>query len=102
MFGLKQFFDRATGLEREYGPVEIHGIALRCQVCRHDEFWQHRAQVHTPTATFLDFEAFNRVADCAVCARCGYVHWFLPIDLAPQRADEAVDTEDPGPQPLAI
>jgi len=27
--------------------------------------------------TFLDLEAWNRVADCAICERCGHIHWFV-------------------------
>jgi len=91
MFGIGKIFDKATGLEREYGPVEVNGYPLSCQVCRHGEFWHHRAQLHTPIASLLDFEFTNRTADCAVCARCGYVHWFLPTDLAPVRSGPEED-----------
>jgi hypothetical protein len=88
MFGLGKLFDKATGLERQYGPIMVAGRQLACQVCRHGEFWQTQAQLHTPVASFLNMEFANRLADCAVCAQCGYVHWFLPPELAPQRADE--------------
>jgi hypothetical protein len=94
MFGLGRLFRRSVGLEREYGPVCIHGIQLRCLVCRHEEFWHHRAQLHTPWATLFDVEYVNRVADCAVCARCGYVHWFMPVDLAPMRIEEPEPSPD--------
>jgi hypothetical protein len=88
MFGLGRLFDRATGLQREFGPISIHGIQLYCQVCRHGIFWHQKAQLHTRWATFFDLEFANRTADCAVCAQCGYVHWFLPVHLAPQPAGE--------------
>ena len=87
MFGLDKLFNRTAGLEREYGPVTVCDRPLFCQVCRNDEFWRHRAQLHTPFATFFNVEFVNRVADCAVCANCGYVHWFLPTGNAPTQAD---------------
>lgn len=89
MIGIGKIFDEATGLEREYGPVEINGVQLVCQVCRDGEFWHQRAQLHSPMASFFNLEFANRTADCAICAKCGYVHWFMPIHLAPQRAEDA-------------
>ena len=88
MFGFGKLFHRATGLELEYGPVTVLGIPLYCQICRHGEFWQHRVQMHTPFATFFNVEFANRIADCAVCANCGYVHWFLPTQTAPVPLEE--------------
>jgi predicted nucleic-acid-binding Zn-ribbon protein len=85
-------FDKLLGREKRYGPVTVHGQALRCVVCRHDEFWEHHVQMHTPVATFLNLEFANRIANCAVCASCGYVHFFLPTDLAPEAAEEGGNT----------
>jgi len=92
MFGLGKFFNRATGLERQYGPVTVCDFPLYCQVCRHGEFWQHRVQLHTPFATFFNVEFANRIADCAICANCGYMHWFMPTQLAPTPSDAAGDS----------
>jgi len=88
MFGLGDLLKTGTGVEREYGPVDVHGRPLRCQVCGYDRFWEHRVQLHTPSATFFNVEFLNRVANCAVCGHCGYVHFFLPTDMAPSPADE--------------
>ena len=88
MFGLGRFFRRSTGLERHYGPVTVHDRPLRCLVCRHDAFWEHHVQLHTPGATFYNLEFLNRVANCAVCASCGYVHFFVPTNAAPAAASE--------------
>ena len=79
------------GTEKRYGPVTVHGEMLRCVVCRHEEFWEHQVQLHTPTATFFNIEYLNRVANCAVCASCGYVHFFLPTNLAPEAMQEDGD-----------
>ena len=79
-------------MERRYGPVTVHGLTLRCLVCRHEEFWEHHLQLHTPAATFFNVEFANRIANCAVCASCGYVHFFLPTDMAPEDASDANDS----------
>ncbi len=92
MFGLGKLFDKATGIERETGPITIHGFQLYCQVCRCSEFWQHNVQLHTPMATFFNLDFANRVANCAVCTHCGYVHWFLPTHMAPRKSE---DVESP-------
>ena len=60
--------------------VEIHGRPLLCQVCGHNTFWRREAQLHTPWFTFFNIEWLGKTATCAVCAGCGYVHWFLPPD----------------------
>ncbi len=66
------------GSASEPTTVDIHDRPFQCQVCRHDFFWRHDAQIHTPGATFFNVEWANRIATTVVCARCGYVHWFLP------------------------
>ncbi len=58
--------------------VEVVGLALRCEICKHDRFWQREAQLNTAVATFFDFDRANAKASCHVCANCGYIHWFLP------------------------
>ena len=96
MFGIGKIFDKATGLEKEFGPVQINGMQLACQICRHGEFWHQSAQLHTGLATFFNVEFANRSADCAICARCGYVHWFMPLELAPVRSEDGDDPVEIG------
>ena len=62
-------------MSREIGPVTVQGRALRCMVCSHDTFWEENINVSTAMFSFLDP---GSTAHCAVCARCGYVHMFLP------------------------
>jgi hypothetical protein len=38
----------------------------------------HDVQLHTPGASFWNVEFMNRTATCAICSKCGYIHWFLP------------------------
>lgn len=56
----------------------VAGIGIRCEICRHERFFQREAQLHTAVATFFDLGWLNPTATCLVCARCGYIHWFLP------------------------
>jgi hypothetical protein len=58
--------------------VEFDGTNLRCLVCSHDKFWHRRAQLNTSLATFFELDWANPSADCYICDRCGYVHWFFP------------------------
>jgi len=46
------------------------GERLACQVCGFDLFFLRNGQLSIGSAR----------ADCAVCGRCGYVHWFLGSD----------------------
>jgi hypothetical protein len=66
------------GKPERFGPIEIQGRQLRCTVCSHGVFWEHEIQLATPLFNLLDLDAWNRVAQCAICERCGYVHMFIP------------------------
>jgi hypothetical protein len=55
------------------------GTRLRCEICKHDRFWQREAQLNTAVATFFNFDWANATAVCYVCDGCGYIHWFLPM-----------------------
>ena len=57
--------------------VEILGKEFNCQVCRNDKFWRREAQLNTAAATFFGFDWANESAICLVCAKCGYIHWFI-------------------------
>lgn len=53
-------------------------IRLECQVCGHDEFAGRQAQLNTAFMSYLQLDFLNKTAECFVCCRCGYVHWFFP------------------------
>ena len=59
--------------------VDIGGRKLSCTICANSEFWHRRVQLHGAVATFFKLEFLGPNADCYVCSKCGYVHWFLPI-----------------------
>lgn len=58
--------------------VEVHGIALKCQICGRDKFHRRDAQLNTAAATFFNLDWANPSAICYICDQCGYIHWFLP------------------------
>lgn len=51
---------------------------LTCVVCRHGHFRHRRAQLHSAAASFFNLEWLGPTADCYICSKCGYVHWFIP------------------------
>ena len=55
-------------------------IELECQVCRHKDFDERKAQLNTAAMSYWGLDWLNKSARCFVCLRCGYVHWFLPHD----------------------
>ena len=78
MFGwLTRRFRTELDVEPERGPIVVCGRQLTCNVCGYASFWAKQVQLHTPMMTFLNLEAWNRVADCAICERCGHIHWFV-------------------------
>jgi len=87
---LKRRFRRELEGNREHGPVIVQGRQLRCNVCGNDTFWAKQLQLHTPMMTFLNLEAWNRIADCAICERCGHIHWFItPANVEESGAESA-------------
>ena len=53
------------------------GEKLICQVCGFDLFFMRKGQLNTALASFFNLDWTNPTANCVVCGRCGYVHWFL-------------------------
>lgn len=66
------------GKPKHFGPIEVQGRPLRCIICSNSTFWAHEIQLGTPLFSFLEIDEWNRLAQCAVCERCGYVHMFIP------------------------
>lgn len=62
----------------EAQPVSILGHAMTCEICHHDLFYQREGKIQTTGMTFFELDWLNESANCVGCARCGYVHWFLP------------------------
>jgi len=69
--------EKVLATRPEVSTVDVLGHSLKCQVCRHDQFWRHEVLLNTRTLTFFDIEWMNRDATCVICERCGYVHWFV-------------------------
>ena len=97
MAWLPRFLRRDIGSEAQYGPIVVKGRQLRCVICNHGTFWEHYIQLHTPFLSFMNWEWLNRTAQCAVCASCGYIHWFVPPATVPQEIEDQSPAEDPAP-----
>jgi hypothetical protein len=80
-------------MSHELGPVQVQGRPLQCLVCSHDQFWEQHLQLGSSLFSFLDPESS---AHCAVCARCGFVHMFLPKGTV-EDGDRAPQAESPAP-----
>jgi hypothetical protein len=63
--------------ERPSEPVEIAGKQLFCPICGHDKFWPRKTLLNTRAATFFNFDWANKRAENEICAKCGYIFWFL-------------------------
>ena len=80
-------------MAHEIGPVTVQGRPLRCNVCSHDAFWEQHLQLGSALFSFLDPDSS---AHCAVCARCGFVHMFLPKGTV---EDDATAPQGASPAP---
>jgi hypothetical protein len=58
--------------------IQIGDTSLQCQICKNGLFWQREAQLNTAIATLFRLDWTNQSANCYVCSKCGYIHWFLP------------------------
>ena len=59
-------------------PTQVAGIDLRCEIYKHDHFFQRQGQLNTAVASLFIFDWVAPTARCLICANCCYVHWFLP------------------------
>ncbi len=53
------------------------GEELACLVCEFDLFFKREGQLNTALASLFHLDWADPTANCIVCGRCGYVHWFL-------------------------
>ncbi len=58
--------------------IEVQGKQLQCLVCGNQTFRKRQAQLNTSGAEFLNLGWANQAANCLVCEKCGYIHWFVP------------------------
>lgn len=52
------------------------GQGLRCVNCQFTDFTQAEFLLNTRSMTMFDLDAFNAAANCLICRRCGFIHWF--------------------------
>lgn len=76
--------------------VRIAGRDLRCHHCGHGHFRGRRAKLSSSLSTFLDLEWLDPSATILACTRCGYVHWFLPVEKGEDVAEPEAEVDDAG------
>lgn len=60
--------------------VQVWNRDLECQICRGDRFWKREGHLNASVASFFNLDWTNPSATCLICASCGYIHWFFPVD----------------------
>ena len=61
----------------EANRYRIADKRLSCKHCGGEVFSHRSGQINTAALTFLNLDWLNASADIYVCARCGFLHWFL-------------------------
>jgi hypothetical protein len=74
---LTRGFTKESESGQERGPVIVRGRQLRCNVCANRSFRARQVRLDMPMQTLLDLDAWNGMADCAICDSCGHIHWFV-------------------------
>ncbi len=75
--------------KKEPEQVQVAGLTLRCEICKHDRFWQRQAQLNTAVATFFSFDWAN--------ARPS--PWAGPSGRRTRRTDSCSTSNPPGGRP---
>jgi len=58
--------------------VTVYTHPLRCPVCGNETFRERTTLLNTKGMAFFNLEWANKSAENFICARCGYIYWFLP------------------------
>ncbi len=68
---------RQPGQQWGQQPSQQSGApGLRCVNCQFTDFTQSEFLLNTRGMTMFDLDAFNATANCLICRRCGFIHWF--------------------------
>ncbi|UOF90022.1 hypothetical protein LSG31_19480 [Fodinisporobacter ferrooxydans] len=62
--------------KNEAHEYTIKGISISCPICKHDKFWEGKAQLNTAAATFFDFDWLNKQVLTLSCDQCSHILWF--------------------------
>lgn len=66
-------------MAQEPAAVYVKGKQLRCPICDGDRFTSRKTVMSGRGMALLDFEWAGKQAQNHICARCGYVYWFVPV-----------------------
>jgi predicted nucleic-acid-binding Zn-ribbon protein len=61
------------------GSIDViaGGKQLACVVCGGTHFHERNSLLNTRAAAFFRFDWANKEATNFICARCGYIFWFM-------------------------
>jgi hypothetical protein len=65
--------DQADGTH----SVTVGERPLLCMVCGHDRYHDQKSLLNTRAGEFFNMAWTDKAAKNYICARCGYIHWFL-------------------------
>ena len=73
--------------------LKLFDKPFACTVCGSEHFRKRRLELKEPGTAFLKPKNY---ATCLICAKCGYVHWFIPEE------GEYLVGPEPGPGSSAV
>jgi ribosomal protein S27AE len=59
---------------------EVYGKNLVCPHCGNDTFYTRESLLNTAGMAFFKLEWMNQPADNYICAMCGHIEWFHPME----------------------
>ena len=67
----------------------LTGATLACQVCDNDRFFLRKGQLNTALRSVFNLDWADPTAECVICARCGFIHWFVGTKKKAKRKSRA-------------
>jgi hypothetical protein len=61
--------------------VSYESRPLTCPVCGGQHYWERSSVMNTAASEFFGFAWADKRATNFICARCGYIFWFLAKDV---------------------
>lgn len=61
-------------------PYSVAGRELKCPHCGNNTFYTREIQLNTAVMEYFNLAWLNQSADNYICAQCGRIEWFLPME----------------------
>lgn len=63
--------------KQEPQQYEANGEKMQCVYCKNDYFFKQSSLVPNESAKLWSLMWASESADCFVCSKCGFIHWFI-------------------------